>query len=122
MGIKNKLNKQGQVTSNSARLVCKGYSQLEGIEFEGTFSLVARMKAIHMFLTFSAYKNFKVYQVDVKLAFLNVDLEEEVYIEQPNGFRLIKYSDMVCRLKKTLHGLKQTPRAWYARLDRYLLH
>ena len=73
---------------NKARLVCKGYDQVEGIDFEETFSPVARIEAIWLFLAFSCYKNFKVYQMDVKYAFLNGKLEEEVYIEQPEAFLL----------------------------------
>jgi hypothetical protein len=81
--FKNKLNEDGQVTRNKARLVCKGYAQIEGIDFEETFSLVARMEAIHLLLAYACSKNVKLYQMDVKSAFLNGELEEEVYIEQP---------------------------------------
>lgn len=81
---------------------------------------MARMKSIRMFLEFFAHKDFKVYQMDVKLIFLNGELEEEVYMEQLEGFQLSDKSDMVCNLKNALYGLKQAPRAWYARLDRYL--
>jgi hypothetical protein len=84
----NKLNEDVQVTRNKARLVCKGYSQVEGIYFEETFSPVARMEAIRFILDYACSKNIKVYQMDVKSAFLNGDLEEEVYIEQPEGFLL----------------------------------
>jgi hypothetical protein len=73
-----------------------------------------------MFLAFACFKNFKVYQMDVKYVFLNGNLEEEVYIEQPEGFLLSENKDHVCRLKKTLYGIKQAPRAWYSRLDKYL--
>jgi len=94
---------------------------VEGNEFEETFSLVVRMEAMRMFLAFAVHKDFKVYQMDVKSTFLNGDLEEEVYIEQPDGFQLSEDLHIVCRLKKVLYGLKQAPRAWYARLDKYLL-
>jgi hypothetical protein len=107
-----------QVTRNKARLVCKGYAQVEGIDFEETFAPVARMEAIRMFLAYACSRKIKVYQMDVKSAFLNGELEEEVYIEQPEGFLLSDKEDYVCRLKKALYGLKQAPRAWYARLDR----
>ena len=80
------MNKDGQVTRNKARLVCKGYAQIEGIDFEETFSLVARMEAIWFLLAYACSKNVKVYQMDVKSDFLNGELEEEVYIEQPEGF------------------------------------
>jgi hypothetical protein len=116
----NKLNEDGQVTKNKARLVCKGYSQVEGIDFEETFSPVARMEAIILILVYACSKNIKVYQMDVKSAFLNEDLEEEVYIEQPKRFQLSEKQNYVCRLKNALYGLKQAPRAWYSKLDRYL--
>jgi hypothetical protein len=116
----NKLNEYGQVTRNKYRLVCKGYAQIEGIDFEETFSPVARMEAIHFLLAYACSKNIKVYQMDVKSTFLNGELEEEVYIEQPEGFQLSENTDYVCKLKKALYGLKQAPRAWYSRLDKYL--
>lgn len=116
-----KLNEQAHVTRNKTRLVCKGYSQVEDIDFEENFPPVARMEAIIMFLAFLAYENFKAYQMDVKLAFLNGELQEEVYIEKSDGFRLSKDLNMVCRLKKTLYRLKQAPRVWYTSLDKYLL-
>ena len=83
--LKNRFNEHGHVTRKKARLVCKGYAQVEGINFEETFAPVARLEAIIMFLTFSCYKSFKLYQMDVKYAFLNGKLEEEVYIEPPEG-------------------------------------
>ena len=118
--FRNKLNEDGQVTKNKARLVCKGYAQVEGIDFDETFPPVARMEAIQMFLAYACSRKIKVYQMDVKLAFLNGELEEEVYIEQPKGFPLSEKEDHVCRLKKALYGLKQSPKAWYARLNGYL--
>eukprot|EP00253_Pinus_taeda_P006365 PITA_06365 len=78
------------------------------------------MEAIRMFLAYAYSRKIKVYQMDVKLAFLNDELQEEVYIEQPEGFLLSDKEDYVCRLKKALYGLKQAPRAWYALLDGYL--
>ena len=118
--FKNKFNEHGHVTRNKARLVCKGYAQVEGIDFEETFALVARIEAIRLFLDFACYKNFKVYKMDVKSAFLNGELEEEFYIEQPEGFLLSENINYVCKLKKALYGLKQAPRAWFSRLDNYL--
>ena len=79
--FKNKLNENGDVVRNKSRLVCKGYTQQEGIDFEEPFAPVARLEAIRMFLAFSSFQQIKVYQMDVKSAFLNGDLEEEVYIE-----------------------------------------
>jgi hypothetical protein len=118
--FKNKLNEDGQVTRNKARLVCKGYGQIEGIKFEETFALVAKMEAIRLILAYACSKNVKVYQMDVKSSFMNGELEEEVYIEQPEGFQLSENTDYVCKLKKALYGLKHDPRAWYSRLDKYL--
>jgi hypothetical protein len=120
--FKNKMNEKGQVVRNKARLVCKGYAQVEGREFDETFSPVARLEAIIMFLSYSCHKNFKVYQMDVKSTFLNGDLEEEVYMEQPEGFSLTDNPNYVCKMKKALYGLKQAPRAWYYRLDKFLQH
>eukprot|EP00253_Pinus_taeda_P022479 PITA_22479 len=105
--FKNKLNENGEVIRNKARVVCKWYAHQEGIDFEETFSPVARLEAIRMFLALSSFQNFKVFQMDVKSAFLNGDLEEEIYIEQPDGFILENDPNLVCRLKKALYGLKQ---------------
>ena len=118
--FRNKMNEDGQVTRNKARLVCKGYAQVEGIDFEETCAHVARMESIKMILAYACSKRIKLYQMDVKSAFLNGELEEEVYIEQPEGFVMSEDKDFVCKLKKALYGLKQAPRAWYARLDKYL--
>ena len=104
--FKNKLNENGEVIIKKARLVCKGYAQQEGIDFEETFAPTARLEAIRMFLSLSSFCKFKVYQMDVKSAFLNGDLEEEVYIEQPEGFILGNNAKLVCKLKKAIYGLK----------------
>jgi hypothetical protein len=111
----NKLNEYGQVTRNKTRLVCKGYAQVEGIEFEETFSPISRMEAILFLLDYACSKNIKVYQMDVKSTFINEELKEEVYIEQPKGFQLSENVDYLRKLKKTLYGLKHAPRAWYSR-------
>ena len=100
--------------------MCKGYAKIEGIDFEETYAPVTRMEAIRTILAYASSKHIKVYQMDVKSVFLNGELEEEAYIEQPQGFEQLDHGDVVCRLKKALYGLKQAPRAWYARLDKYL--
>ena len=114
------MNEQGKVVRNKVRLVCKGYSQQEGIDYEETYAPIERIEVVRLFLAYVAHKKFKVYQMAVKSTFLNGELKEEVYIEQPEGFPLIDDKDMVCRLKKTLYGLKQAPKTWYAMLDKHL--
>ena len=118
--FKNKMNEQGEVIRNKAIHLCKGYSRQEGIDYEETYALVARMEVVIMFLAYAANKNFKVYQMNVKSVFLNGELEEEVYIEQLEGFPLTVEKDMVYRLKKALYGLKKEPRTQYASLEKYL--
>lgn len=103
--FRNKLDEEGRTVRNKARLVCKGYAQEEGEDYGETFALVARLEGVRMLLAFAAYKGFKVYQMDVKSAFLNGILEE-VYIEQSDGFYLTDDKDMVCKLHKALYGLK----------------
>jgi hypothetical protein len=103
---KNKLNEYGQVTRNNAILVCKGYAQVEGIDFEETFSPVSRLEAICLILAYAFSKNIKVYQMDIKSSFLNGKLEEEVYIEKLEGFKLSENTDYMCKIKMALYGLK----------------
>ena len=98
--FKNNLNENGDVNRNKAILVCKGYAQQEGIYFEETFALVARLEAIRIFLTFSGFQQIKVYQMDVEYSFLNGDLEEEVYIEKPEGFILGNDGNLFANLKR----------------------
>ncbi|GLJ42626.1 hypothetical protein SUGI_0883470 [Cryptomeria japonica] len=119
--FRNKLNEDGIVVRNKARLVCKGYAQEEEEDYGETFVLVERLEGVCMLLAYAAFKGFKVYQMDVKSVFLNGILVEEVYIEHPNGFSLSEDSDMVCRLHKALYGLKQAPRAWYECLYSHLV-
>jgi len=109
--FRNKTDETGIVTRNKARLVAKGYSQEEGIDFDETFAPVARLEAIRIFLAYAAHANFKVYQMDVKSAFLNGELEEEVYVAQPPGFEDPNFPEYVYLLLKALCGLKQVPRA-----------
>ena len=100
------MNEQGEVVRNKARLVCKGYSQQEGIDYEETYAPLARIEVVRLFLAYEAQKKFKVYHMNVKSTFLNGELEEEVYIEQPEGYPLIDDRDIVCKLRKALYGLK----------------
>nr|GEU80042.1 copia protein [Tanacetum cinerariifolium] len=113
-----KLDEYGDVLKNKARLVAKGYRQEEGIDFEESFTPVARIKAIRIFIANAASKNITIYQKDVKTAFLNGELKEEVYVSQPEGFADPDHPTHVYRLKKALYGLKQDPRALYNTLSR----
>jgi hypothetical protein len=114
------MNKQENIVRNKARLICKGYAQIEGLDFDETFAPIARLEAIRMFISYACHKQFKFYQMDVKSDFVNGYLKEEVYMEQPEGFQLSDNPNFVYKLKKSLYGLKQAPCAWYYRLDKYL--
>ncbi|GKF12577.1 retrovirus-related pol polyprotein from transposon TNT 1-94, partial [Tanacetum coccineum] len=107
-----KLDELEGILKNKARLVARAYRQEEGIEFEESFALVARLEAIRIFLAFSAHMNMVVYQMDVKTAFLNGSLWEEVYVSQPDGFVDPGNPNHMYKPKKALYGLKQAPRAW----------
>jgi hypothetical protein len=106
---------------NKARLVAQGYSQVEGLDFRETFAPVAHLEVIRILLALATSKGFKLYQMDVKSAFLNGVIQDEVYVRQPPGFESPKYPDKVYKLLKALYRLKQAPRAWYARLKMFLL-
>nr|GFC06896.1 retrovirus-related Pol polyprotein from transposon TNT 1-94 [Tanacetum cinerariifolium] len=116
-----KLDELGVILKNKARLVARGYRQEEGIDFEESFAPVARLEAIRIFLAYAAHKNMVVYQMDVKTAFLNGNLHEEVYVGQPGGFVDPDNPNHVYKLKKALYWLKQAPRAWYDMLSSFLL-
>ena len=115
------MNENGVVTKNKARLVAQGYSQEEGIDFEETFAPMARLETIRILLAFIVSQSIKLFQMDVKSAFLNEFIKEEVYVEQPPRFEDYKYPDHVFKLTKALYDLKQTPRTWYERLTSFLL-
>ncbi|KAA0056213.1 putative mitochondrial protein [Cucumis melo var. makuwa] len=114
--FKNKTDETGCVTKNKAKLVVQGYTQVEGVDFDETFAPIARLKAIRLLLGISCIQKFKLYQIDVKSAFLNGYLNEEVYVAQPKGFVDSKHPKHVYKLNKALYGLKQAPRAWYDQL------
>nr|GFA70277.1 retrovirus-related Pol polyprotein from transposon TNT 1-94 [Tanacetum cinerariifolium] len=116
-----KLDELGGILKNKVRLVARGYCQEEGIDFEESFAPVARLEAIRIFLAYAAHKNMVVYQMDVKTAFLNCNLREEVYVSQPDGFVDPDNPNHVYKIKKALYGLKQAPRAWYDMLSSFLL-
>ncbi|GJU07744.1 retrovirus-related pol polyprotein from transposon TNT 1-94 [Tanacetum coccineum] len=104
------------------RPLSKGYSQQEGIDFEESFAPFARLEVVRLFVVYAAHKSFPVYQMEVKITFLNGPLKEEVYVNQPDGFVDPHHPDKVYRLKKALYGLKQAPRAWYDELSNFLIH
>ncbi|GJZ35435.1 retrovirus-related pol polyprotein from transposon TNT 1-94 [Tanacetum coccineum] len=118
---KNKKDEDQTIIRNKARLVAKGYAQEEGIDFEESFAPVARLEAVRIFVAYAAHKSFPIYQMDVKTAFLNGPLKEEVYVAQPDGFVDPDHPDKVYRLRKALYGLKQAPRAWYDELSKFLI-
>ena len=119
--FKAKLNAEGSVNKYKAKLVVKGYSQEPGIDYNDTFAPVSRLDTIKLLLVLAAQTGWLVWQLDVKSAFLNGTLNEEIYIEQPEGFEEDITANKVYLLEKALYGLKQAPRAWYSKLDEYLL-
>ena len=119
--FKNKLDEYGIVITNKARLVAKGYNQEERIDCEEAYAPIARLEAIRMLLAIAFIMDFKLYQMDVKSAFLNGFIQEEVYVDQPPSFENSEKPNHVFKLKKALYGLKQAPRAWYERLSKFLL-
>ena len=119
--FRNKVDEHSTIVRNKARLVAKGYNQEEGIDYDEIYAPVARLESIRMLLAFACYKNFMLYQMDVKSAFLNGFIMEEVYVEQPQGFQNEAYPKFVFKLKKALYGLKQASRAWYDRLKTFLV-
>jgi hypothetical protein len=119
--FRNKQDEHGVVTRNKARLVVKGYSQVEGLDFDETYAPIARLESIRILLAYATYHGFKLYQMDVKSAFLNGPIKEEVYVEQPLGFEDSEYPNYVYKLSKALYGLNQAPRAWYECLRDFLI-
>ena len=106
-----KKNAEGKVEKYKARLIAKGYKQQAGIDYEEVFAPVARMETIRLVISLAAQSNWNIYQLDVKSAFLNGFLEEEVYVEQPKGYVKKGHEEKVLKLRKALYGLKQASRA-----------
>ncbi|GJT44587.1 putative ribonuclease H-like domain-containing protein [Tanacetum coccineum] len=119
--FRNKKDEKGIVIRNKARLVAQGYTQEEGIDYDEVFAPIARIEEIRLFLAYASFKDFMVYQMDVKSAFLYGKIKEEVYVCQPQGFEDPDFSDKVYKVEKALYGLHQAPRAWYETLSTYLL-
>ena len=114
---KRKRGIDGKVETFKTRLVAKGYTQKEGIDYEETFSLVAMLKSIRILLSIAAHYDYEIWQMDVKTVFLNGNLEEEIYIMQPKGFIAKNQEHMVCTLKRSIYGLKQASRLWNIKFD-----
>ena len=113
--FKIKCRADGSIDKFKARLVAKGFTQIEGLNYEETFSRVVRFASIRLLLTLVAHLDLELFQMDVKTAFLNENLEEEIYVDQPIGFVSIGQEDKVCRHKRSIYGLKQSSRSWYFR-------
>ena len=116
---KTKMNPYGSVNKHKARLVAKGYKQKEGEDFTEIFAPVSRLETVRLLISLAAQKKWKLFQMDVKSAFLNGVLKEEIYVNQPPGFVKKGEENKVYKLKKALYGLKQSPRAWYSRINSY---
>jgi hypothetical protein len=115
-----KYSSDESVERHKARLVAKVFSQVEGIDYNETFAPVEKMNSIRLVLSLAASHEWEVHQMDVKSSFLHGDLQEEIYMEQPPGY-VQNHSSLVCHLKKSPYGLKQSPRAWYAKMDSFLI-
>src|ERR1700686_893045 len=118
--FKKKKNAEGKVEKYKAWLVEKGYSQVPRIDFGDIFSPAAKVTSIRSILSVAAAFDFEVEQMDVKTSFLHGDLEEEIYMKQPEGFAVKGKKEPVCKLKKSLYGLKQSPRMWYKKFDTFI--
>ncbi|WJZ97445.1 hypothetical protein VitviT2T_016048 [Vitis vinifera] len=119
--FKRKMKVDGSIDKYKARLVIKGYRQIEGLDYFDTYSPVTRINSIRMVLAIAALRNLEIHQMDVKTAFLNGDLDEEIYMEQPEGFSAPGQENKVCKLVKSLYGLKQAPKQWHEKFDNVML-
>ena len=111
----------GSIVHLKARLIAKGYNQTYGVDYAKTFSPIAKISSVQILISLAANLGWQLFQLDVKNAFLNDDLKEEVYMEQPLGFVAKRESGKVCRLHKAIYGLKQSPRAWFGKFSEVVL-
>ncbi|MDF3573139.1 reverse transcriptase domain-containing protein, partial [Enterobacter cloacae] len=114
---KRKIGSDGKVETYKARLVAKGYNQKQGVDYEDTFSPVALLKSIRILLAIAAHYDYEICQMDVKTAFLNENIEEDLYMEQPKGFVSCGEDHKVCKLQRSIYGLKQVSRSWNIRFN-----
>jgi len=119
--FKRKMKADGTIDKYKARLVIKGFRQKEGLDYFDTYSPVTRITSIRMLIAIAALYNLEIHQMDVKTAFLNGDLDEEIYMEQPEGFIVPGQEKKVCKLVKSLYGLKQAPKQWHEKFDRAMI-
>jgi hypothetical protein len=110
----------GSIDNLKDMFVARGFSQKEGVDYEDNFSPVTKYSSIQVLISISSIMKGRIHHMDVKIKFLNGIIEEEVYLEQPQGFEIHRMDSHVCRLKKSLYRLKQAPSAWYSRIDGYL--
>ena len=115
--FKRKINADGSVESYKARLVAQGFSQTHGRDYDETFCPVVRFESIHSVIAVAVQNDLTLHQMDVTSAFLNGTLEEEVFMQQPEGYKSEGETQLVCKLKRSLYGLKQAPRCWNTALD-----
>ncbi|KAK1684880.1 hypothetical protein QYE76_045728 [Lolium multiflorum] len=118
--FKRKTDADGNITVYKARLVAKGFRQIQGVDYDETFSPVAKLKSVRILLAIAAFFDYEIWQMDVKTAFLNGDIEEELYMVQPKGFVEPKNADKVCKLQRSIYGLKQASRSWNRRFDKVI--
>ena len=118
---KTKYNEHGKIDKYKARLVAKGYSQKYGVDYTEVFAPMARMDTVMMIIALAAQKNWTIFQLDVKSAFLHGELSEDVYVEQPKGYEKNGTEHLVYKLHKALYGLKQAPRAWFRRIEAHFI-
>ena len=111
----------GSIDKYKARFVARGFSQKEGVDYEEMFAPVTHYTSIRMIIALTSGMRWRLYQMDVKTVFLNGEIEEELYVEHPDGFIVHGKESHVCRLKKALYGLKQAPRAWYGRINGFIM-
>nr|KAJ0201031.1 hypothetical protein LSAT_V11C600318230 [Lactuca sativa] len=119
--LKRKMKVDGTIDKYKARLVIQGFRQKEGIDFFDTYAPVARISTIRLLLALAATHNLMIHQIDVKTSFLNGDLDEEIYMKQPEGFVMPGNEHKVCKLKKSVYGLKQAPKQWHKKFDDVVL-